>query len=104
MATLQSTATTPGRGSRLWRLLLRYLAVAGPGLVVMFADTEAGSITTAATSGAQFGYKLILLQLLLIVPLFVVQEMTVRLGTLTGKGHAQLIRDRYGLFWAWISL
>ncbi|HXF33166.1 MAG TPA: divalent metal cation transporter [Candidatus Acidoferrales bacterium] len=82
----------------------RYLAVAGPGLVVMFADTEAGSITTAATSGAQFGYKLILLQLLLIVPLFVVQEMTVRLGTVTGKGHAQLIRERYGLFWAWVSL
>jgi Mn2+/Fe2+ NRAMP family transporter len=86
--------------SALWR----YLAVAGPGLVVMFADTEAGSITTAAVSGAQFGMKLILLQLLLIVPLFVVQEMTVRLGTLTGKGHAQLIRERYGLFWAWISL
>jgi Mn2+/Fe2+ NRAMP family transporter len=82
----------------------RYLAVAGPGLVVMFADTEAGSITTAATSGAQFGYRLILLQLLLIVPLFVVQEMTVRLGTVTGKGHAQLIRERYGLFWAWVSL
>jgi NRAMP (natural resistance-associated macrophage protein)-like metal ion transporter len=70
----------------------------------MFADTEAGSITTAATSGAQFGYRLILLQLLLIVPLFVVQEMTVRLGTVTGKGHAQLIRERYGLFWAWVSL
>ncbi|MBV8150828.1 MAG: divalent metal cation transporter [Candidatus Eremiobacteraeota bacterium] len=69
-----------------------------------FADTEAGSITTAATSGAQFGMKLVLLQLLLIVPLFVVQEMTVRLGTISGKGHAQLIRDRYGLFWAWISL
>jgi len=84
--------------------LLRYLAVAGPGLVVMFADTEAGSITTASVSGAQFGMKLILLQLLLIIPLFVVQEMTVRLGTVTGKGHAQLIRERYGLFWAWISL
>jgi len=84
--------------------LLRYLAVAGPGLVVMFADTEAGSITTASVSGAQFGMKLILLQLLLIIPLFVVQEMTVRLGKVTGKGHAQLIRERYGLFWAWISL
>src|SRR5215469_17510337 len=70
----------------------------------MFADTEAGSITTASVSGAQFGFKLILLQLLLIIPLFVVQEMTVRLGTVTGKGHAQLIRERYGLFWAWISL
>jgi len=86
------------------KTLLRFLAVAGPGIVVMFADTEAGSITTAAASGAQFGYKLILLQLLLIVPLFVVQEMTVRLGTVTGKGHARLIRENYGLGWASISL
>jgi NRAMP (natural resistance-associated macrophage protein)-like metal ion transporter len=85
-------------------VLWRYLAVAGPGLIVAFADTEAGSVTTAATSGAQFGMKLILLQLLLIVPLFVVQEMTVRLGTITGKGHAQLIREHYGLAWTWVSL
>jgi Mn2+/Fe2+ NRAMP family transporter len=84
--------------------LLRFLAVAGPGVVVMLADTEAGSITTAATSGAQFGMKLVLLQLLLIVPLFVVQEMTVRLGTTTGKGHARLIRENYGMGWAWVSL
>ncbi len=76
----------------------------GPGLIVAFADTEAGSITTAATSGAQFGMKLVLLQLLLIVPLFVVQEMTVRLGTVTAKGHAQLIRENYGLSWTWLSL
>jgi Mn2+/Fe2+ NRAMP family transporter len=48
--------------------------------------------------------KLILLQLLLIVPLFVIQEMTVRLGIVTGKGHAELIRERYGTFWATISL
>ena len=79
--------------------LLAYLAVAGPGLIVAFADTEAGSITTAATSGAQFGMKLVLLQLLLIVPLFVVQEMTVRLGAVTHRGHAELIFDRFGRFW-----
>jgi Mn2+/Fe2+ NRAMP family transporter len=88
----------------MWRWLGRFVAVAGPGLVVAFADTEAGSITTAATSGAQYGYKLILLQLLLIVPLFVVQEMTVRLGVVTGKGHARLIREHYGLAWTWVSL
>ncbi|MDP9105660.1 MAG: divalent metal cation transporter [Candidatus Eremiobacteraeota bacterium] len=78
--------------------------MAGPGLIVAFADTEAGSVTTAATSGAQFGMKLVLLQVLLIVPLFVIQEMTVRLGTVTGKGHAQLIREHYGLAWTWVSL
>ncbi len=104
MATVQTpVAVTPARRSA-WQLILRFLAVTGPGLIVAFADTEAGSVTTAATSGAQFGYKLILLQLLLIVPLFVVQEMTVRLGTVTGKGHAKLIRDFYGLGWAWVSL
>jgi NRAMP (natural resistance-associated macrophage protein)-like metal ion transporter len=95
----QTLPIVPPRG-RFWR----YLAVAGPGLIVAFADTEAGSITTAATSGAQFGMKLVLLQLLLIIPLFIVQEMTVRLGTVTGKGHAQLIRDNYGLVWTWVSL
>ena len=103
MATLEKPlATSPQRS--VWKLILRFLAVTGPGLIVAFADTEAGSITTASVSGAQYGYKLILLQLLLIVPLFVVQEMTVRLGTITGKGHARLIREHYGLGWAWVSL
>jgi Mn2+/Fe2+ NRAMP family transporter len=103
MATVAATSPTPhGVRTRSW--WLKYLAVAGPGLIVAFADTEAGSVTTAATSGAQYGMKLILLQLLLIVPLFVVQEMTVRLGTVSGRGHAALIRERYGLGWAWVSL
>jgi len=101
MASL-TTANLAAPRQRAW--WLKYLAVAGPGLIVAFADTEAGSVTTAATSGAQFGMKLVLLQLLLIVPLFVIQEMTVRLGTVSGRGHAALIRDRYGLGWAWVSL
>jgi Mn2+/Fe2+ NRAMP family transporter len=95
---------TPAGATSSPRFWARLAAVAGPGLIVAFADTEAGSITTAASSGAQFGMKLVLLQLLLIVPLFVVQEMTVRLGTVTGKGHAALIRENYGLGWAWVSL
>ena len=103
---ISSTSATPARpvarpSARSWK---RFLAVVGPGLIVAFADTEAGSVTTAASSGAQFGMKLVLLQLLLIVPLFVVQEMTARLGTATGKGHAALIREHYGLGWAWVSL
>jgi NRAMP (natural resistance-associated macrophage protein)-like metal ion transporter len=102
MATVTSSAIRDARKPRPW--WIKYLAAAGPGLIVAFADTEAGSVTTAATSGAQFGMKLVLLQLLLIVPLFVVQEMTVRLGTVSGKGHAALIRENYGLGWAWVSL
>jgi NRAMP (natural resistance-associated macrophage protein)-like metal ion transporter len=80
------------------------LAIAGPGLVVMLADTDAGSVITAAQSGAQWGYKLLLLQLLLIPILYIVQELTVRLGVVTGRGHGELIRERFGRGWAWLSV
>ncbi|MBW0012965.1 divalent metal cation transporter [Mycobacterium sp.] len=79
------------------------LAVWGPGLVVMLADTDAGSLITASQSGAQWGYRMVLPQLILMPILYVVQEMTVRLGIVTGKGHGALIRERFGRFWAWIS-
>ncbi len=82
----------------------RFVLVAGPGLVVMLADTDAGSIITAAQSGAQWGYRLLLLQLILIPILFVVQELTVRLGIVSGKGHGELIREHFGPVWAWISV
>ncbi len=104
MASLGARSSLTSEKAAWKKWLLRLLAVAGPGIVVTFADTEAGSITTAATSGAQYGFSLVLLQILLIVPLFVVQEMTVRLGTATGKGHARLIREHYGIGWAWLSL
>jgi len=80
------------------------LAVIGPGLVVMFADTDAGSVITAAQSGAVWGYKLLLLQLLLIPIVFMVQELAVRLGLVTGKGHGELIREHFGKGWAWLSV
>jgi Mn2+/Fe2+ NRAMP family transporter len=82
----------------------RFLAVAGPGLVVMLADTDAGSIVTAAQSGAGWGYRLLWLQIALIPVLYIVQELTVRLGVVTGKGHAQLISQHFGRFWAWFSV
>lgn len=84
-----------------WKL---FLATAGPGLVVMFADTDVGSIITAAQSGTQWGYRLVLLQALLVPVLFVVQELTVRLGVFTGKGHGELIREQFGPGWAWLSV
>ncbi|MFI4973338.1 MAG: NRAMP family divalent metal transporter [Caulobacterales bacterium] len=70
----------------------------------MLADTDAGSIITAAQSGAQWGYKLLALQILLIPILFVVQELTLRLGLVTGRGHGELIRDTFGRGWAWFSV
>jgi NRAMP (natural resistance-associated macrophage protein)-like metal ion transporter len=84
-----------------WKM---FLAVFGPGLVVMLADTDAGSIITAAQSGIQWGYQLLLLQLLLMPILYVVQELTVRLGIFTGKGHGELIRETFGPAWAWVSV
>ncbi len=83
--------------------LLRFLAIMGPGIVVMLADTDVGSIITAAQSGAVWGYKLLPIQFILIPILYVIQELTVRLGAVTGKGHGELIKERFGKPWAWIA-
>ena len=80
-----------------------FLAVFGPGIVVMLADTDVGSVVTAAQSGVQWGYRLLMLQVVLVPILYVVQELTVRLGIFTGRGHGELIRDTFGGFWAWVS-
>ncbi len=84
--------------------LSRFVAVLGPGLVVMLADTDVGSIITAGQSGVQWGYRLLGLQLVLVPILFMVQELTVRLGIFTGRGHGELIKETFGKFWAWISV
>ena len=91
----------PQRAASHWKTLL---ATLGPGLVVMLADTDVGSVLTAAQSGAQWGYQLLSLQLLLVPILYVVQELTVRLGIFTGRGHGELIRETFGPFWAWVSV
>jgi NRAMP (natural resistance-associated macrophage protein)-like metal ion transporter len=90
----------PSLGTRLGL----FLFVMGPGLIVMLADTDAGSLITAAQSGAQWGYTLITLQLVLMPILYMVQELTVRLGLHTGRGHGELIRQVFGPFWAWVSV
>ncbi len=83
--------------------LARTMAVFGPGLVVMLADTDVGSVITAGQSGVQFGYRLLGQQLILIPILYMVQELTVRLGIFTGRGHGELIAETFGRFWAWVS-
>ena len=88
-----------GLRRRAWHLL----TVFGPGILVMLADTDAGSVVTAAQSGAKYGYKLLLFQLVLIPILYLVQELTARLGIVTGKGQASLIREHYGAAWAWVA-
>jgi Mn2+/Fe2+ NRAMP family transporter len=83
---------------------LRFLAVWGPGLLVMLADSDAGNVVTAAQAGAQWGYRLLPLLLLLIPLLFMVQELAVRLGVFTGRGFGELIGDCFGKSWAWLSV
>jgi Mn2+/Fe2+ NRAMP family transporter len=74
----------------------RFIAAWGPGLLVMLADTDAGNVVTAAAAGAQSGYRLLPLLLLLVPVLYLVQELTVRLGIFTGRGHGELIREHFG--------
>lgn len=88
----------------LLKKLFFLFAIFGPGLVVMLADTDAGSIITAAQTGAVWGYKMISIQLVLIPILYIAQELTVRLGVVSGKGHGLLIKESFGKFWAWISV
>ena len=85
-------------------LSLTWLAVLGPGIVVMLADTDAGSLITAAQSGSVWGYKLLSVQFILIPILFMAQELTVRLGLVTQMGHGELIKAHFGNKWAWISV
>lgn len=97
------TPDSPAVFRRRRRLGLAVFAAWGPGLVVMLADTDAGSLITAGQSGARWGYRMLLPQLLLIPVLYVVQEATVRLGIVTGQGHGSLIRERFGRWWALLS-
>ena len=82
---------------------LGWISVVGPGLMVMLADTDAGNVVTGAQAGAQWGYRLLPLLLLLIPMLYVVQELTVRLGLHSERGHGELIREKFGFGWACLS-
>lgn len=69
----------------------------------MLADCDAGNVVTAAQAGAQWGLQLLVVLLGLIPLLYMVQELTVRLGIFTGRGHGELIRTHFGPLWAWLS-
>ena len=90
---------------RTWRRrVLTLAAIVGPGLIVMVGDNDAGGVSTYAQAGQDFGYSLLWTLLLLIPVLIVNQEMVVRLGAVTGVGHARLIKERFGRFWGWFSV
>ena len=75
------------------------LAVVGPGLIVMVGDNDAGAFSTYGQAGQVYGTRLLWTLLLLIPVLYVNQEMVLRLGAVTGVGHARLILSRFGKFW-----
>jgi NRAMP (natural resistance-associated macrophage protein)-like metal ion transporter len=88
-----------------WRSrLMALLAIMGPGLIVMVGDNDAGGVSTYAQSGQNYGTSLLWVLLLLIPVLIVNQEMVIRLGAVTGVGHARLINERFGRFWGWFSV
>ena len=89
---------------RFVKFIKLYLLLAGPGLIVMLADNDAGGITTYAATGAKYGYELIWFLVFLLPVAYYVQEMTVRLGAVTKRGHAEAIFYAFGSFWGWFSL
>jgi Mn2+/Fe2+ NRAMP family transporter len=90
--------------SKWSRDLLTFLMVFGPGLIVMVADNDAGAVSTYSQAGAQYGTHLLWIVLLLLPVTYFIQEMVVRLGIATGKGHAAMIYQRFGRWWGLFSL
>jgi len=92
-----------GRGlkpSPGWRRkLLTYLAILGPGMIAASAGNDAGGIATFAAVGAEQGYRLLWVLIPITISLGLVQEMCARMGAVTGKGLADLIRERFGVRW-----
>src|SRR5579864_2298994 len=90
---------------RTWKQqLFTLLAIIGPGLIVTIGDNDAGGVATYAGAGQTYGSTLLWVLLLLMPVLIVNQEMVVRLGAVTGVGHARLINERFGRFWGWFSV
>jgi NRAMP (natural resistance-associated macrophage protein)-like metal ion transporter len=94
--------TGPRHGIR--RHLAAFIAVLGPGIVVMVADNDAGGISTYAQAGQDYGMRFAWPLLLLVPVLFFHQEMVARLGAVTGAGHARLINERFGRRWGAFAL
>ncbi len=88
----------------LRRRLATLLAILGPGLIVMVGDNDAGAFSTYGEAGQNFGTTLLWTLVLLIPVLYVNQEMVLRLGAVTGVGHARLIFERFGKFWGAFSV
>ena len=92
------------RVSRIRRQIVIFFAVLGPGIITMVADNDAGGISTYAVTGSRYGFSLLWIFFLLIPVAYYIQEMTVRLGAVTKRGHAEAIFEGFGAFWGWFSI
>lgn len=90
--------------SRFKRRTILLFAVVGPGIITMVADNDAGGISTYAVTGSKYGFNLLWVFFILIPMAYFIQEMTVRLGAVTKRGHAEAIFDGFGKFWGWFSI
>ena len=90
--------------NRFQRRFFIFLAVLGPGIITMVADNDAGGISTYAVTGAKYGFNLLWIFFILLPMVYYIQEMTVRLGAVTKRGHAEAIFEGFGPFWGWFSL
>jgi Mn2+/Fe2+ NRAMP family transporter len=97
LGTIRADDLAPRAG--LSAKLKTLLAIVGPGLIVMCGDNDAGAFSTYGQAGQNYGTRLLWTLLLLIPVLYVNQEMVLRLGAVTGVGHARLIIERFGRFW-----
>ncbi len=82
---------------RLWKKIAIFLSIMGPGIITANIDNDASGITTYSVAGARFGYSLLWTLIPTTVALVVIQEMVARMGAVTGKGLADLIRENYGV-------
>jgi Mn2+/Fe2+ NRAMP family transporter len=102
LGTIDRRDTAQGRN--WWQRLRMLLVIMGPGLIAMVGDNDAGGIATYSQAGQNYGMALVWTLALLSPVLYVNQEMVLRLGAVSGVGHAKLIFERFGKFWGWFSV
>lgn len=102
LGTITSGDTKARKG--VWARVVTFLAILGPGLIVMVGDNDAGAFGTYTQAGQNYGTALLWTLVLLIPVLYVNQEMVLRLGVVTRVGHARLILERFGKFWGMFSV
>ncbi|HEV8020684.1 MAG TPA: divalent metal cation transporter, partial [Candidatus Lustribacter sp.] len=102
LGTIRRTDT--GARKTLRARLITFLAILGPGLIVMVGDNDAGAFGTYTQAGQNYGTTLLWTLLLLVPVLYINQEMVLRLGAVSGVGHARLILERFGKFWGAFSV